>query len=324
MKTNSGISKEQWEERMKKAGITEEVLKENIKKQLAIQKLVDKVTGKVEPPSDSEIEAFYNGNKAAFVKKRGVKLAAIVIDPRDTGQGDKTPDEDSAKLKVQEILKKINAGEDFATLASAESEDPSRLRKGDLGYISEEQMKQTFSPQIATAFMSPEFKIGSVTPAIPIAGKFYIFKLQDKVEKDEAETLETPGVRQRITDNLVKNRKQILSASYAAMAMNEAKIVNFLAKKVVDSPNELSGARPAGSGDDAKKDDKSESKTDDKSEKKEDSEKKDESEAKSDEKKDESEAKSDEKKDEAKADDKAKEETKSEDKPEEKKEEEKK
>ena len=29
------------------------------------------------------------------------------------------------------------------------------------------------------------------------------------------------------------------------MAMNEAKVENFLAKKVVDNPNELSGARPA-------------------------------------------------------------------------------
>ena len=46
---------------------------------------------------------------------------------------------------------------------------------------------------------------------------------------------------------LVDNRKQLLAASYQAIAMNEAKIENFLAKKVVDNPNELSGARPAGS-----------------------------------------------------------------------------
>ena len=45
---------------------------------------------------------------------------------------------------------------------------------------------------------------------------------------------------------LVNNRKQLLAASYQAIAMNEAKIENFLAKKVVDNPNELSGARPAG------------------------------------------------------------------------------
>ncbi|MDQ3634411.1 MAG: peptidylprolyl isomerase, partial [Acidobacteriota bacterium] len=250
--TGSGASKEDFEKRMKEAGLTEEALRENLKKELAIKNLLEKVTGTIEPPSNSEIEAFYNGNKAAFVKKRGVKLAAIVVDPTNSGQGDTTTDESSVKLKVEEVLKKLQAGEDFSQLASQESEDPSRLQKGDLGYITEEQMQQTFSPQIASAFMSDQFKVGSFTPAIPIAGKFYIFKLQDRFDKDEDLTIESPGVRQQITDNLVNSRKQLLSASYAAMAMNEAKIVNYLAQKVVDNPNELSGARPASPVDETK------------------------------------------------------------------------
>ena len=83
----------------------------NSKKQLAIKKLVDKVAGKVEPPSDKEIESFYNGNKAAFVKKRGVQLAAIVVDPRNSGNGDTTIDQNSANLKLQEIAKKLNGGD---------------------------------------------------------------------------------------------------------------------------------------------------------------------------------------------------------------------
>jgi len=259
-KTSSGLSKEEFEKRMTEAGETEDSLRAKLKRRLAISKLVDKVAGKVEPPNNSEIEAFYNGNKAGFVKKRGVQLAAIVVDARNSGTGDTTVDQASANLKLQEILKKLNAGTDFATLASSESEDPSRLRKGDLGYISEEQMKQTFSPQIAQAFMNETFKIGSVTSPIPLNGKVYIFKLQDRKLKEEKLTLESPGVRQQIADNLVKNRKQLLKASYAAIAMNEAKIENYLAKKVVDNPNELSGARPASSGK-SDKDEKGDSKS---------------------------------------------------------------
>jgi hypothetical protein len=92
--------------------------------------------------------------------------------------------------------------------------------------------------------MNPSSQIGKmlVTSA---QGKFFILKLQERIERDEVLTLETPGVRQKVTDALVNNRKQLLSASYQAVAMNEAKIENFLAKKVVDNPNELSGARPA-------------------------------------------------------------------------------
>jgi hypothetical protein len=53
-------------------------------------------------------------------------------------------------------------------------------------------------------------------------------------------------VKTQINQLLVNNRKQLLAASYQAIAMNEAKVENYLAKKVVDNPNELSGARPAG------------------------------------------------------------------------------
>lgn len=242
----SGLSAEQWDKLMQESGQTEASARESIKKSLAIKQLVDKITGKIEPPKDSEIDAFYNGNKAAFVNKRGAKLAAIVIDPANSGNGDTTIDEQSAVLKGNEIIKKLQSGADFATLARESSEDPqSKLQGGDLGYISEDQLKQTFGPQSAATLMNPEFQVGR-TLAVPMMGKYYVLKLQERNDKDENLTLESPGVRQRVTDELINARKQLLSASYQAVAMNEAKVENFLAQKVVANPNELSGARPAG------------------------------------------------------------------------------
>src|SRR5262245_34793475 len=76
-KTESRLSKEEFEKQMKQAGLDENSFRENIKKGLAIKKLVDKITGKIEPPDDNEIAAFYKGNPDLFVKKRGVRLAAI-------------------------------------------------------------------------------------------------------------------------------------------------------------------------------------------------------------------------------------------------------
>jgi hypothetical protein len=93
--------------------------------------------------------------------------------------------------------------------------------------------------------MNPQLQIGGIISSRS-QGKLFILKLQDRSDKDEAVTLESPGVRQQVTDSLVNNRKQLLAASYQAIAMNDAKIENLLAKKVVDNPNELSGARPAG------------------------------------------------------------------------------
>lgn len=69
-KTASGMSQEEFDRKMKEAGETEATLRETIKRGLAIQTLTDRITGKIEPPKDSEIEAFYTGNKEAFVKKK--------------------------------------------------------------------------------------------------------------------------------------------------------------------------------------------------------------------------------------------------------------
>jgi peptidyl-prolyl cis-trans isomerase SurA len=243
-KNQSGKSADTIEKEMKEQGLTEAAVRDQLKKELAVQKLIDKITGKIEPPKDAEIEAFYNGNKDAFIKKRGVKLAAIVVDPANNGEGDTTVDEQSAVLKANDIIKRLQTGQDFATLAQQYSEDQSRFQGGDLGYISEQEMKQSFPEQLTATLMNPQTEVGKIYSA-RMMGKLYILKLQDRSDKDEPVTLESPGIRQQVTDSLVNSRKQLLAASYQAIAMNEARIENYLARKVVDNPNELSGARPA-------------------------------------------------------------------------------
>ena len=243
-KQQSGKSADAIEKEMKDAGMTEAALHDQVRKQLAIQKLVDKITQKIEAPKDAEIDAFYNGNKDAFVKKRGVKLAAIVVDPSNSGEGDTTVDDQSAMLRVNEIGKKLQAGQDFSQLARENSEDQSRFQGGDLGYISEEDLRQSFPEQIAANLMDPNTPVGKML-VTRMQGKIFILKLQDRSDKDEAVNLDSPGVRQQVIDSLINSRKQLLAASYQAIAMNEARIENNLAKKVVDNPNDLSGARPA-------------------------------------------------------------------------------
>ncbi len=244
-KVNSRLSAEEFDRQMKQAGLDEATFKDNIKKELAIKGLIDKVTGRIQTPSEAEIENFFKGNPEMFVKKRGVRLAAIVIDPANLGEGDTTTNDNEASLRVKEVLGRLQQpGSDFSALAREFSEDPSKFQGGDLGYFSEDELKQSY-PQLAAGFMNPQLNVGSITSPMSINGKAYIFKLQERNDREENLTLESPQVKPQITELLVNNRKQLLAASYQAIAMNEAKIDNLLAKKVVENPNELSGARPA-------------------------------------------------------------------------------
>ena len=141
-KVESRLSVEEFDKQMKQAGLDEKSFRESIKKTLAINKLVDKITSRIETPKDQEIADFFKSNPDLFVKKRGVRLAAIVIDPANSGEGDMTKNDTEAGQRVKEVLQKVQMpASDFAALAREYSEDPSKLQGGDLGYISEDALK---------------------------------------------------------------------------------------------------------------------------------------------------------------------------------------
>lgn len=245
-KVESGMSAEQFDKAMADMGQTEVSAKDLIRRGLAIQKLTDKVTGQIANPNDGEIESFFNSNRDAFKNRRGAQLGAIVFDPRDLGEGDTTKSDIEAQQKAQEVGRRLMQGADFATVAREVSEDPdTRFRGGDWRYFTEEEMRQAFPEGFAEAVMT-KLEAGQIFPQlIPFEGRYLIIKLQRKQETDEDRTLESTGVRKEIIDFLINSRKQLLAASYQTIAMNEARVENYLARKVVSNPNELSGARPA-------------------------------------------------------------------------------
>ncbi len=246
-KTSSGLSAEEFDRQMKQAGETEASWRQNVKREIALQKLQDKIAGRVESPRDSEIEAFYNSNREQFKKKRGAELAAIVIDPANSGQGDTTTNETEASIRARDVGQRALSGADFATLAGEYSEDlGTRSNGGSWRYFTEDELKQTFGTNVSD-FVMTKMRNGDVVPtALTLEGKLLIVKLQSKQEVDEDLTLDSPKVRPQVTELLINARKNLLWQSYIALAMNEAKVENILAKKVVDNPNELSGARRAG------------------------------------------------------------------------------
>jgi len=247
-KQDSGMSEEEFERQLKEQNMTREALREDSKKDLAIQKLQDKYAGKVSI-SDREVEDYYKANPQAFVNPRGVGLAVIIVDPADnsaSGLTDDAKSESDAKTKIDSIYQQLKSGADFATVARAKSEDPNSLQKGgDIGFIPEAQMKQTgFSKELIDQFMGP-MQVGSFTEPKLINNKWYIFKLQEKRLQTENLTLESPNVRPQINIELTNQRKEILNAALLEVSRTEAKIVNNLAAEILNNPSNL-GLRPAG------------------------------------------------------------------------------
>lgn len=254
-KQDSGMSEEEFARQLKDQNMKMEALREESKKNLAVQKLQDNYAGKI-TISDREVEDYYNANKAQFVNARGASLAVIIVDPADNSAQGITNDakgEAEAKAKIDSIYQQLKGGPtDFATLARAKSEDQqSLLRGGDIGFFSEDGMKQAGLPkELIDLFMGP-MAVGGITEPKQVSNRWYIFKLQEKRLQTENLTLEGqyPGgepVRHRIAATLTDQRKSILNEALLRVALSEAKIVNNLAAGILSNPSNL-GLRPASS-----------------------------------------------------------------------------
>lgn len=250
-KQNSGMTSEDFDKSLKAQNLSMETLREEARKELAIAALQDKYSGKIEI-SDREVEEFYHKNPQQFVNARGVALAMIMVDPADnssTGITDDARNEAEAKLKIDNIYQQLQGKADFATVARAKSEDINTLgRGGDVGFATEQALKENNFPDELVSSLFGSMQVGDYTqPTRFSSGKWYIFKLAERRLANENLTLESPGVRQQITQGLTNQRKQILNAALLDTAITEAKIVNHLAANMLNNPSNL-GLRPAAEG----------------------------------------------------------------------------
>jgi peptidyl-prolyl cis-trans isomerase SurA len=250
-KQNSGMTSEDFDKNLKAQNLSMETLREEARKSLAITALQDKYSGQINI-SDREVEEFYNINREQFKNERGVALAMIMVDPADnsdTGITDDAKNDADAKLKIDNIYQQLQGKADFATVARAKSEDINTVRRGgDVGFATELDLKNNSFPEELISSFFGSMQVGDYTqPTRFSSGKWYIFKLAEKRLTTENLTLESPGVRQQITQGLTNQRKQILNAALLEVAINEAKITNNLATNMLTNPSNL-GLRPAAPG----------------------------------------------------------------------------
>jgi len=240
-KQEAGLTEEEFLRQIKAQNETEQSLREEARKLLAIQKLQAKYTGSVSI-SDREVEDYYTKNKESFTLGKGVELAAIIVDPADNGAQDDAKGEAEAKLKIDNIYQQLKNA-DFAEVARARSEDRSNVQGGDIGFATEAQLKQNnFPDALITRFFT--MQVGDYTDPVEFSGRWYVFKLKRKQTETENRTLESPGVRQDITEALRSQRQQLLNLVLLEVAMVEAKVVNNLAASMLANPSNL-GLRPA-------------------------------------------------------------------------------
>lgn len=235
-------TQEEFQKLLKDRGFTEDDYKLEIRRNLTVDKLMNKEIASKVTISDAELQNYYNQNKTEFnlIEPR-YSLATIFVSNQPNGDNaspaERAQIDAQAKKKIQIIYNRLESGEDFTELAQKYSEDPDTARSGGaIGPIPESQIKN-LDPGTRDAVQ--KLRAGQWSSVIPaIDGRshtqtgYQVVRLNAKENAGQRD-FNDPQVQQFIRNKLRNQREQILKAAYDEVLRDDAVIHNYYAEQIL-------------------------------------------------------------------------------------------
>lgn len=238
----SPYTDQEFSQRLQERNLSLDDVKRELRRSLTAEKVVNReVTSKINV-TEQDISAYYNQHRSEFnlIEPR-YHLAHIVVTTAADPQGrdpNKARNETDARKKIETVLTRLQAGDEFSALAMTYSEDSATSANGgDIGIVPESALKQT---DALTRESVMKLKPGQYTPVIPLgtsgarqAAGFQIVKLIS-VEPAGVRDLSDQRVQQEIRQQLQDRREQLLKTAYFEVMRDQAKIENYYAQQVLN------------------------------------------------------------------------------------------
>ncbi|MCT4597560.1 MAG: peptidylprolyl isomerase [Vallitalea sp.] len=194
----------------KKDGITLEVIKKILNNQALAQAFFDEEMKDFEADEEELNSMLEQSDQYKGYKENGhkyyvdqVRARHILFSTRDDSN-QPVSDEKKAEIKekAEEVLAKVKAGEDFATLAKEYSEDPGSKEKGGEYTFKRGEMVTEFEE---TAF---NMKDGEVSELVETAFGYHIIKLEEHIDATDAEIQAEEAKEKNIVEEAKKQLMQ--------------------------------------------------------------------------------------------------------------------
>jgi len=231
----SPYSKEEFQNKLKEQGLGMDDLRRQVRMDLIITKLMNKEILSRVAVSDAEIAGYYERNKGSFnVPETRFHLAQIEVTPVADAEVRNLKNDDAksvpaAERKIQALYARLQAGDDFATVAQEYSEDPrTAAGGGDMGFVPVSALDS--SPQLKQVVTS--LKVGQISGIFRTSAGYHIIKLLSK-EGPGQRLISDVQVQTAIRQTLRNEKEQLLKAAYVEELRNRAKVVNYLAEQIV-------------------------------------------------------------------------------------------
>ena len=241
------ITEDQFKEELTRRNLTATDMREGLRRELLVQKVIEREVVSKVAVTDQDISEFYNANRAQFnFPEESYHIAQIVVTPvRDanirnqSGNDASTPQD--ALNKTQMLMERLKAGAAFGDLARDFSEDPETApRGGDLGFVPLSALK-TAPPPLRDAVL----QLTPGTVRVVSSGGAHTIVLLVAHEQAGQRDLTMPAVRDGITATLRGRKEQLLRVAFLTSIRSDAKVVNYLARRLTESQGKAPALAPA-------------------------------------------------------------------------------
>ena len=231
-------TEEKFKDLLKEQKMTIDDIRNELRKSITIDKLVNKeITSKISV-TDAEIKNFYEKNKESFNLPESYHIAHILVTPvadpdLRNGKSDDAKSPEEARQKAARLLREVQGGRDFATVAKESSEDPSSgPNGGDLNF-QPLQAIENIDPRLAQAVQ--KMRAGETFPqVIETRFGFHILKLMEK-DAGGQKDLSDPRVQAQVRQVIFNRKDQTLKNAFSEAARNKATVMNYLAERILAS-----------------------------------------------------------------------------------------
>jgi len=235
-----GFSEEDFQRQLTEQQMTPEDLKGELRREIAIRKLLDQHIGSRVEVSDAEVTDYFQQHKSQFrFLETQYRVAYILVTPQRESEvrnlrNDDAVGDAAARQKADLLMQRLRSGDDFSELARNFSEDAaSALQGGDVGFFPESALANPNTPQ-ALRVAVQAMEVGQVVGPIRAANGYYVVKLHEREPAGQRE-LADPQVQSSIRERLRRQKRQLLEAAFAERARNQARVENHLARQVLEA-----------------------------------------------------------------------------------------
>jgi peptidyl-prolyl cis-trans isomerase SurA len=179
----SGVSLQQFRERLEKEGISFARFRNDVREDIIISRLRDREVDSRIQISEGEIDNFLAEQAGVAAGAVEYNIAQILLRVPDNASTDRI---EATRKQAEDLIAQLRGGADFARLAAGNSASPDALAGGLLGWRTAERLPTVFLDAVKG------LKPGDLAPLVRSPGGFHVLKLVGRRDATEGRLASGP------------------------------------------------------------------------------------------------------------------------------------